>query len=291
MTSDAIESYTVKKTSVKVSGCLIFAICIDKINILSDTGVCTHTNGWVHNGRKLSTNILVCVQDGSCTFRMLDREYHLTKNTYILVPQNTFYAPHTNDFCTFWVGHFDGVSVGEIPDDTVFSPLSISDKQQNILLFSETGPIDQILWSYIQTLSEETNYFDTNSQFRKNIAFLNVLNHICTTPAQNQDNRLAHDIRDYIIRHLNNDISLEALACHFNYTKQHLINVFRQSYSVTPTKFIIEKRLELAKFLLTETSWKICEISQKCGYEDANYFSRLFREKYTVSPQKYRTRL
>ena len=59
-------------------------------------------------------------------------------------------------------------------------------------------------------------------------------------------------------------------------------------YLVTPTRFIIDKRLELAKIYLAETNLMIYEISSKCGFEEANYFSRLFKMNYGISAQKYR---
>ena len=59
---------------------------------------------------------------------------------------------------------------------------------------------------------------------------------------------------------------------------------------MTPTKYINNKRLDLSLAYLTETNLKINEIAEMCGFTDANYFSRIFRARYNISPLEYRAK-
>ena len=269
----------------------MYAISLTQLNALTVMGFCTHSNGWIHNGRRLSTNIIVCVEDGTCTFRIGEQLYSLSKDDFIIVPQNTFYAPHTNTFCRFWVGHFEGAFIRQIAEDAHYVSDDRLKQYENILFLPETGNADQRLWSYIQTITEENKHIDANRRFRIQLSFLNLLDHISVSPAAAGENSLAQAIHSYIISHLRQSISLQDIANHFGYTKQHIIQVFKRNYFATPVSFLIEKRLELAKMLLAETNLPIHQIAPKCGYEDPNYFSRLFREKYALSPQQYRSNL
>lgn len=43
-----------------------------------------------------------------------------------------------------------------------------------------------------------------------------------------------------------------------------------------------------AAFLLTTTNLSVLEVASRAGYENMSYFHRIFREKYGVTPKKYR---
>ena len=52
--------------------------------------------------------------------------------------------------------------------------------------------------------------------------------------------------------------------------------------------FYGHKTPKSVEIYLSETNMKIYEIARICGFEDANYFSRRFRNMYNLSPQQYR---
>lgn len=53
--------------------------------------------------------------------------------------------------------------------------------------------------------------------------------------------------------------------------------------------YLIEVRLEKAKFLLLTTNDTIDSIARKVGYSGGNYFSRLFTKRFNIKPSKYRS--
>ena len=71
-------------------------------------------------------------------------------------------------------------------------------------------------------------------------------------------------------------------------SKYTFIKLFKKATGLPPIAFINSKRLEDSLYLLLETDYKIEEIADSVGYENPLYFSRLFREKYGVSPSRYR---
>lgn len=66
---------------------------------------------------------------------------------------------------------------------------------------------------------------------------------------------------------------------------------FLNYYDTSPGKWLTEKRLQRAEFLLSTSPKSVGEISLECGFENLSHFSRVFKEKYTLSPTQYRKKL
>ena len=63
---------------------------------------------------------------------------------------------------------------------------------------------------------------------------------------------------------------------------------FHEYYHTTPGKWLTQKRLEYAKYLLNSSKKNVSEIVDECGFENLTHFSRIFKEKYGLSPIYYR---
>lgn len=65
---------------------------------------------------------------------------------------------------------------------------------------------------------------------------------------------------------------------------------FKQATGMPPLEYVHALRLEEAKQLLESGNQPIEEIANQVGYEDAGFFSRLFRRKVHLTPAQYRKR-
>lgn len=63
---------------------------------------------------------------------------------------------------------------------------------------------------------------------------------------------------------------------------------FHEYYQTTPGKWLTQKRLEYAKYLLGTSKKNVSEIADESGFENLTHFSRVFKEKYSLSPLQYR---
>jgi AraC family transcriptional regulator, exoenzyme S synthesis regulatory protein ExsA len=63
---------------------------------------------------------------------------------------------------------------------------------------------------------------------------------------------------------------------------------FHAAYSVTPHRWLMQKRLTHARQLLRSTDKAVSDIAFECGFENNSHFSRLFKENYSISPLQYR---
>lgn len=89
---------------------------------------------------------------------------------------------------------------------------------------------------------------------------------------------------NYTDQRMNVSEIAESLAIH----RVHLARTFQNTYGITLSSYLIQKRLEHAVNLLKNTELAVKSIAVKSGFSDPAYFTRYFRNKMKVSPQKFR---
>lgn len=95
-----------------------------------------------------------------------------------------------------------------------------------------------------------------------------------------------------IRNHLNNsDLSVQWLAEKLNCSANYLSKVFHDEIGEKIITYIARVRLDNAVAALNDTSLSIKEISNACGFRDPNYFSRVFKQKYELTPKEFRAQL
>jgi YesN/AraC family two-component response regulator len=92
----------------------------------------------------------------------------------------------------------------------------------------------------------------------------------------------------YIEAHYRQSINLKAVAQAAGYSPAYLTNLVQEQTGRTVKRWIIERRIAEAKTLLTNTNQSIRQIAESCGYVDAGYFTRQFRQLNGISPQAWR---
>lgn len=98
---------------------------------------------------------------------------------------------------------------------------------------------------------------------------------------------------DEVIRYIeqnygDEELSLNLLASHVNFSPNHLSTVFGQQTGQTFTRFLTEYRMNKAKELLRCTGKRSSEISMEVGYKDPHCFSYLFKKTQGMTPTQYR---
>lgn len=83
--------------------------------------------------------------------------------------------------------------------------------------------------------------------------------------------------------------TLESLSIECQTSVRTLSRLFKSYLGNSPMDYIIERRLEQAKILLSVSNQGLKELAEECGYSNAAFFSRCFKKKYGISPGKHRT--
>jgi AraC family transcriptional regulator, transcriptional activator for feuABC-ybbA operon len=91
----------------------------------------------------------------------------------------------------------------------------------------------------------------------------------------------------YIEANIGAKVTIDDLANEAGLSKRHYHKLFRESYGTTPIEYINRRKMKIARELLEMNKLMIYQIAHELGYESPEYFSRLFKTTYGVSPRKY----
>lgn len=94
----------------------------------------------------------------------------------------------------------------------------------------------------------------------------------------------------YILDNLEKDLSLELLANRAFLNPAYFSTLYKQETGVNISSYIQEARLEQATKMLTETNLKVIDVGKLVGYPHPQYFTKIFRERYGITPNRYRKR-
>jgi len=95
-----------------------------------------------------------------------------------------------------------------------------------------------------------------------------------------------YSILGYINEHYSEDLTLDYLANKFFISKYHLSREFQRLVGTSVHRYIIQKRLVMAKQMLSEGK-PSSEVYQHCGFGDYSNFYRSFKAEYQISPKDY----
>lgn len=104
----------------------------------------------------------------------------------------------------------------------------------------------------------------------------------------NSSDELIKQVSEYILENPDSNLKLKVIAEKFYVNNTYLSNLFRKKLGIGFNEYVTIVKMERAKYLLINTNLKAYEIAYKIGYNDKNYFSKLFRNYFGKSPSEYR---
>lgn len=102
------------------------------------------------------------------------------------------------------------------------------------------------------------------------------------------DNRECGLVRRYIDEHFKESITLDQLAELAHINKYYLVHSFRKTYGTSPINYLISRRIQESRFLLTNSNHTLSQIARILGFSSLSYFSQSFHRAEGVSPMEYR---
>ena len=230
---------------------------------------------------------LIYIASGKMHLVLHGKKQTVPKGNMILFrpgePQN--YSIHAEDRSeTFWV-HFTGNQVESI--------LADYDIPQGKNIFF-TGISHNYKWLFLQMIQElqlkRTHFKDTMPLHLKLL-----LLYISRTDENGQliTAELLDEVENamhYFNNNFHSQIVIEDYAKQHNMTPCWFIQNFKKITGTTPMQYIVSLRINNATNLLDDTEYSIEKIANSVGYDNALYFSRLFRKHVGMSPREYRKR-
>lgn len=91
----------------------------------------------------------------------------------------------------------------------------------------------------------------------------------------------------YTIEHYQQEIDIAALSHEYGFSLNYFRKVFKAATQLTPREYLLQYRIKQAKRLLALNKYTITEISYMVGYNDFNYFCKVFKKEVGCSPSHY----
>ncbi|MEG7531482.1 MAG: helix-turn-helix transcriptional regulator [Hungatella sp.] len=96
------------------------------------------------------------------------------------------------------------------------------------------------------------------------------------------------EVTAYIRQHYAK-ITIRDLATTFHFQEDYFNRLIKLRTGLTYSEYVQHIRLSQAEFLLKTTNQSIEQIADRVGYHNKGYFYKIFKEKYHMTPSRYRT--
>lgn len=120
---------------------------------------------------------------------------------------------------------------------------------------------------------------------------LSELTDICISRESGREMRAANKIGyalEYIREHFNEEIVINDLAARLDMSPSYFSSMFKKEAGQSTMQYITALRMERAKEYLTDSDLSVAVIAKNVGYEDSQYFFRVFKKTTGMTPLQYR---
>ncbi|WP_211746093.1 AraC family transcriptional regulator [Paenibacillus sp. Marseille-Q4541] len=160
-----------------------------------------------------------------------------------------------------------------------------------VVHLAEQSELESLLWDiYERALSDQfIDIFDSSEAAYSLV--MRLMRHVLHSEQPSNIPQFIEDTKRYIQLHFDQDIGLDHMASAAGVSKYHLIREFERKIGLTPSRYLLEIRLQHAvKLLLTRPELTLHDVSAKSGFSNANYFGKVFKKYLNDTPDQFRKR-
>ncbi len=94
--------------------------------------------------------------------------------------------------------------------------------------------------------------------------------------------------RRFVDAHLDQPLAVADIASRANLSPYHFARLFKVHTGVSPHRYVVRARMELAARLLRDTPLTVTQVAERCGIGGPGHFAAVFRRPMGVTPSRYR---
>jgi AraC-like DNA-binding protein len=260
-------------------------IYFDNLGVTYNTGgfLSIFNKDWTYYKHRFDQCKFYFITEGECFITIEGKEYHGKKGDWFFIPANAEHSYRnvkSAPFKKYWA-HFDIT-----PNSDMFSLINLP----FVIKVENFNKSKNLFSKLLESASTDDFYNKLNV---KSILISLLAEYVKLSKPMGvnvksvKDERLNTTLR-YINENIELSFSVEQLAKIYFAHPSHFIRAFREKTGVSPLKYVRQKKMERAKFLLEKTDLTMEEIAEKLSLTDGGHFCRLFKNFYSVSPSKYR---
>ncbi len=232
------------------------------------------------NRNNYDSFLVMYVKKGSGYLILNSISYEISENQVVLID---CYSPHSYYSKTGWEIlwlHFDGIAAREYYN-------LIRENQGNIITLKDTYSLEKYMFRIY-------NIFHNNQVMKEVLIskyITNILTEIIISSEDSGDRNHSDaidEIISYIGENLKEELTLEDMAARVSLSPYYFLRVFQKETGFTPHRYLIQTRINYAKFVLKTTNIPIKEIGFNCGFRTESSFCTTFRKWVSMTPSEYR---
>lgn len=267
---------TDKLKTISYSG--IFLSCYSDYSEKCIHSTPDHTLVYLYSGEQVieDRNEKIVLQAGDCAFIKRDHRLKMYKNS----KGNELYKGISLTFKRSVLRDFyNKMNKAEIPKN-------VPVLEKNVLKIEPRPDISSLFQSL-------TPYFDTNVKPTEGVTHLKLLEGIYTLLNISESlypvlfdftEPWKVDILEFLNENYQDELTMEQIASFTGRSLATFKRDFNKISNLTPQKWLIKKRLEVAYFKLKEEGKKVQEVYVEVGFKNPSHFSTAFKKQYGISP-------
>ncbi len=250
---------------------------------------------WIHLSRTLTDYELMVVTEGVLHLADGKQRFDVAEGEYLLLPPSTEQYGYKGSACSFYWLHF---SAREQTVRIVDSECKLPDKQEPKIVLPRYGKVKSLekMIVMMKQLQDSVRSYSTSTlnDYMSTVILCELYSQLFHTETgldsikKTRQEQLYHDIVDYIKWSRGETVKVSQIAQLFGYNEKYLSHLFSSIAGVSLKQYILQQKMELAKFLLTDTNQNISEVSVKLGYSDSHNFMKAFKKIVGLTPSDFR---
>lgn len=221
---------------------------------------------WTADNRK--DHIMGIQVSGRALHTMDNQSLVLSENCIFFLNQRDDYQVVVYEPCEAFSIHF--TTYEEIDTDSFCVSVQNANKFVSILQKAEIAKLSQNEFKLLASFYELCEAFDKTRE----------------KPYAPKDRRMVL-AKTYIDRYFREEKCLEVAIDESKLGQRRFRDLFQQVFDITPRRYIMMKKIEDAKNLLSAGGVSVTEVSELCGFSDVYYFSKVFKQLCGVSPTQF----
>lgn len=266
-------------------------------------------HGFVHPRRNIDTFVIIVVTKGTLHITQNGIEYDVHENEFMLLLPDMLHYGHKaseGELSYYW-SHFyvqdpdflisdRQVLIEHYPALNGRTDADAAEIMEHYLIpeYGKLSPRKRCYLLFVQLLdiAKRDNHIQT---YRCNYALSLIL--LETTNDSYQSGHFmdadvpvqVFDVMEWIRTHYDHPISVSSMAEQFNYHPTYLTSIFKKYTGNTILTYLNQTRIAAAKnLLMSNRDLHIYQVAHICGFSEAKYFMRLFKECEGITPSQYR---
>jgi len=234
-----------------------------------------------------NTHLLIYCTAGKAKLFYDNKEHLIRSGDLILIrPQklHRYIADNNDPWSVYWV-HFDGSLASNFAERLL---MKMNNGLSNIVYQTKIVADFDTLLALRERGYTATNVIHAVHLLQQLLSYLALQLRLHKTLGSTELD--IEVLEALMMEHLHTNLNLDTLAERAKLSKYHFSKKFKELTDQSPIQHFLNMKMQHACYLLDSTSHSVKQIGASLGYNDAYYFSRLFKKIIGLSPSLYRTK-